>query len=276
MNKARKQRPAGRGLALLLAASLLAPSPVAAQQMKHTSEGNQWPMKYEEGTEPIKHDTKMTVTVGDKNILCEPESGMALAIPVAGVKEVTYDTKARRRLAEAAGVAVLSLGVALVFVALKTKKHFVNVVWQEADGTDKEVVFKVGKGEYAAFLADLQRVTGKEWKNLEMEREKVRQELKTQRGKQVPVQLDRRVQLPDALLKPGVYQVVLLERGGNQGELYFFAGQEVNVKKIVGSAVVEILPASAAGGTAEVVYNEGGEPATIAEIRLPGKTLRLR
>lgn len=262
-----------RCLAVWLAASLLAPSLAWSQKPSFTSEGTVWPMKYEVGDFTIKQGTDMQVTVGNTTILCQPEEGRAFAIPVAGVKEISYDVKVRRRLAEAAAVAVLSLGATAVFAALKTKKHFVNVVWSEG-GSEKEVAFKVGKGEYAAFLADLQRVTGKQWKNLAQEREMVQQELKTNAGKKIPVQLDRRVQLTDGVLQPGRYQLVLLERPANKGEAYFFAGDDVNVKKIAASAVVEILLETLPTTGSQVEYREDGAATRIAQIRLRDKTLR--
>ena len=274
MNTTRGKRCLVRSVAALVVASLAVPAPAGTWQSNQTTGGKRWAMKYETGTQPIKQGTTLNVTVGNDQIVCDAESGRAFAIPVAGVKEITYDTKVRRRLAEAAAVAILSLGVAAIFVALKTKKHFVNVVWQE-DGTDKEAVFKVGKGDYAAFLGDLQRVTGKEWKNLEMEQEMARQALKSQRGNKIAVQIDRNVQLIDALLKPGLHQMILLEHAGNRGELYFFRGTEVDVKKIAGTAVVEIQPAVAGTTAVVVMYKGEGATAGIAEIRLPTKTLRL-
>lgn len=262
-----------RCLAVWLAASLLAPLPTWSQKPRPTAEGTVWPVKYEAGDFSIKQGTQMAVTVGNATIHCQPDEGRAFAIPVVGVKEVTYDVKVRRRLAEAAAVAILSLGATAVFAALKTKKHFVNVVWSEG-GSEKEVVFKVGKGEYAAFLADLQRVTGKEWKNLAQEREMVQQELKTNASRKIPVQLDRRVQLSDGVLQPGRYQLVLLERPANRGEAYFFAGDDVNVKKIAASAIVEILLESPATTDSQVEYREDGAATGIAQIRLRDKTLR--
>lgn len=262
-------------LAWVLVFSLSAQVPVRAQKPEPTADGMRWPMKYEEGTEPIEHDTKLQVTVGENAITCARDNGAVLfTVPVKAVQEISYDNKVRRRLAEAAGVAVLSLGAALVFTALTTKKHFVNVVWEES-GQAKEVIFKVGKGEYAAFLADLQRVTGMEWKDLAMERERTRQEIKTNKNRKVAVQLDKAVRVGESELKSGTYQIVLLERAENQGELYFFRGNDVNPKKIDAAALVDIVP-EGTGGAPQVSYQENGGVAAIAEIRLAAKTLRLR
>lgn len=262
-----------RCLAVWLAGSLIAPAPAWSQKPRTTPEGTEWPMKYEVGDLGLKQGTQMQVTVGDKTVFCQPEEGRAFTIPVAGVKEITYDVKVRRRLAEAAAVAILSLGATAVFAALKTKKHFVNVVWSE-ETSEKEVVFKVGKGEYAAFLADLQRVTGKPWKNLAQEREMVQQELKTNANQKIPIELDRRVQLTDGVLQPGRYQLILLERPGNKGEAYFFASNDVNVKKIAASGVVEIQAEAGTLSSPTVEYREEGAVTRIAKIRLRDKALR--
>jgi hypothetical protein len=252
----------------------------AAVSQKQTPQGNQWPTKYEDGTEAVEKGTKMKVTVGKERIICEAGKRAPFSILVATVTEVSYDTKSRRRWAEAGAVAAASLGVALVFMALKTTKHFVNILWEE-NGARKEVIFKVGKGEYVSFLAELQRVTGKEWKNLVMERKRVQEELKREqealkreKDKRMSVQLDRVVRVGVADLKPGLYQLVLLERQENKGELYFFAGKEVDTKKIAAAALVEIMTPVSDGAAAPVLYKDGGGIATISEIRMPAKTFR--
>ncbi|MCI0403983.1 MAG: hypothetical protein L0212_10740, partial [Acidobacteria bacterium] len=223
------------GTTALLVASLTLWAPVVAQQVKQTPQGKQWEAKYEEGTENIPQQAKLQVTVGTEKIVIDKDRQHLLDIAPASVIEVSYDTKVRRRLAESAAIAALSLGAAAVFAALKTKKHFVNILWEDS-GAKKEVVLKVGKGEYASLLAELQRVTGKEWRNLEMEAKQAEEELNLEKKNKVGVQLDRSVQVGDKTLAAGLYQVVLLSRPENKGELYFFAGKEVNTKKIAAAA----------------------------------------
>lgn len=68
---------------------------------------------------------------------------------------------------------------AAVLAPFKTTRHFVGIHWQKGR-EEKGAVFKVGKGEYASFLAELERVTGRPWLNLAKELESVRQELKAE------------------------------------------------------------------------------------------------
>ena len=186
------RKPANRLLVALLGVGLAAALPVAAERVKQTPQGKQWPMKYEDGwgTGSVLRGTKLKVTVGSDCILVGTKQGVTFSIPVTGVIEVAYDIRVRRRGGQraelwvgAARQAVLSSGDGFgalfplliagvggaVLAPIKTRKHFVHIVWQE-EGVEKELRFKVGKGEYAAFLAELERVTGRPWKNLPQQR----------------------------------------------------------------------------------------------------------
>ncbi|MFB3153390.1 MAG: VWA domain-containing protein [Candidatus Acidiferrales bacterium] len=186
------RKPANRLLVALLGVGLAAALPVAAERVKQTPQGKQWPMKYEDGwgTGSVLRGTKLKVTVGSDCILVGTKQGVTFSIPVTRVIEVAYDIRVRRRGGQwaelwvgAARQAVLSSGDGFsalfplliagvggaVLAPIKTRKHFVHIVWQE-EGVEKELRFKVGKGEYAAFLAELERVTGRPWKNLPQQR----------------------------------------------------------------------------------------------------------
>ncbi len=267
-------------VAAMLVVSLAVPSPLSAQKVKQTAQGKQFQMKYGGGTEPVKKGTKMKVTVGKERIVCETGKMAPFSIPVADVVEVSYNTKSRRRLAESAGVALVFFPVAPVLLFMKSKKHFVNIVWEE-NGTGKEVVFKVGKGEYTFFLAELERVTGNGWKNLEMEekqlqaeRKQEQQELKRAKSRGTSVELDRLVRVGEAELSPGLYQIVVVEGEENKGKLYFFAGKEVDTKKIAAVALVEIVKEANDVADAEVSYKEEDGITRISEILEPARTCR--
>ena len=264
----------------MLVVSLAAPSPLGAQKCKQTPRGKQFQMKLEEGTEPIKKGTKMKVTVGEERIICESGKMAPFSIPVADVVEVSYDIKSRRRLAEGVGVAIAFWPAAPVLFFMKTKKHFVNIVWEE-NGTGKEVIFKVGKGEYTFFLDELERVTGKRWKNLAMEGKRLQEErkqeqeaLKEAKSRRTSVTLDRPVRVGEAELSPGLYQIVAVEREENKGKLYCFAGKKVDTKKIAAAAQVEIVKKANDVAGVEVKYKEEDGITRISEILEPARTCR--
>lgn len=266
---------------VFLVLTLSIPTQLTAQKVKQTPQGKQWSMKYETGSLFIKKGSKMKVTVGSEKVLCASGKEIPFAIPVTAITQVTYDTKARRRMGEAAAIAILSLGVAAAFMFVKTKKHFVNIVWEE-DGTEKEIIFKVGKKEYVSFLAELERVTGRPYRDLAMETKqaedaaKLRQkELKKAKKRTIRVEIDRPARVGEIDISPGSYKLVLLERENQQGELYFFTGKKINTKKIVAMSPVEILiQTNDAVTTPEIHYLEVDGTTRISEIRMSTKTFR--
>jgi hypothetical protein len=78
------------------------------------------------------------------------------------------------------------------------------------------------------------------------------------------------VVLNKAEMKPGNYQLILLERPDHRGEAYFFAGQVVNPKHVTAQAIVTIEPKA---GSLDVAYAKRMGVDTITTIQLPDKKL---
>ena len=89
------------------------------------------------------------------------------------------------------------------------------------------------------------------------------------------VTLNRAVRVAGADLKPGFYRLVLIERENNQGELCFLAGKREDPQRIAAVVRLRILPPRRGTASASVIYGEAEGVATIAEVRLPTRTLLL-
>ena len=271
-----------RCLAALVVAALVTSQP-AAWGAQAEPRGKIFPMKYETGTEVIAPDTKMKVTVGPEFIVCESKDGEVFTIPVAGVREVAYDIVAGRRsenmlpwggLAEVAPILLLVLIAAPVAAAFKTKQHFVHVVWQE-DGDEKEVWFKVGKGEYSDFLLALEQASGLRWRNRAQEREGLEADLR-EKTEKFSLRLDRKVWMNGMELKPGSYQAGLIDYGNGQGELYLYRGARLEAKNLKGAALVAVVSESNQVVAPKATYRDLGRIFALSEVLLPTKTLRVQ
>jgi hypothetical protein len=173
---------------LCFTVALLSVSPVYAAKTKEL--GVMTPMKYEGGSLPLnQHDKLETFVSKDEVVLVQGKR--RFVIPVKDITEVSYGNDVHRRVGLAAGVAVLTLGVGALLLLVKTKKHYVGIVWTDkpaaaaaavavgptsatsnavapappAAPSDTStgkggVVFKVGKGEYRGFMASLEGLTG--------------------------------------------------------------------------------------------------------------------
>lgn len=86
------------------------------------------------------------------------------------VTEITYGNDVHRRVGAAIGVGVVTLGIGAMLLLVKTKKHYVGIIWDGTqDGKDKGgMVFKVGKGEYRGFISGLEGLTGKKAVNADI------------------------------------------------------------------------------------------------------------
>ena len=269
-----------RCLAALVVAALVT-SQAAVWGAQAEPQGKIFPMKYETGTEAIAPDTKMKLTVGPEFIVCESKDGEVFTIPVAGVREVAYDIVARRRSEDVlpcGGLAERAFPLVLIAAAVahpfKTKQHFVHVVWQE-DGDEKEVWFKVGKGEYSDFLLALEQATGLRWRNRAQEREGLEADLR-EKTEKFSLRLDRKVWMNGMKLKPGSYQAGLIDYGNGQGELYLYRGARLEAKNLKGAALVAVVSESNELVAPKATYRDLGGFFALSEILLPTKTLRVQ
>lgn len=157
---------------------------------------------------------------------------------------------------------------------IKSHYAYVSILWSEK-GTEQEVLLKLSRRDYTPFLAELQKATGKEWRNLDTEWEKVQQELKREGANKFSLHLDRKVRIVKSDLKPGAYQLVLLEREANHGELYFFPGNHIDIERLAAVAVVEIDSLASDTKTEPVSYKQDKNGnTTISDIRTASRTFR--
>jgi hypothetical protein len=154
-------------------------------------------MKYEGGSLPLDQHDKLTTYVGMNQVVFVQGRLQPFVVLVKSIDEISYGNDVHRRVGLAAGVAVLTLGVGALLLFVKTKKHYVGIVWTDkpvaapnatvsaaaptaaaTDGVAAStnvptstatsntntgkggVVFKVGKGDYRGFMAALEGVAG--------------------------------------------------------------------------------------------------------------------
>lgn len=285
-----------RSLIAWLAASLLVPPSALADPpgaMPRT-----WSVNYIEGDAEWVRDTRLSVVLGEEILLREPKAeGHGLALPARAVRGVLYDNKVWHassgvwRVIEwsaeedhfgddyfstmAMMTTVLgSLALLPLAHAIRGKQHFVHLQWREGN-KEKLLVLQLDSGDRAAFLAELERLTGAAWVDLPRQREQFRRELEREKRNALNVELDRFVRLGEDELWPGRYRLVLLPRGPGRAEAYFFRGR-VRHDKVLAGAPVEVVPEPASRTGVEVFYRGRGpgRTDTFAFILAPKQTLR--
>ena len=172
----------------MILCTLLALLPAASFAAKQKEDGVKFPMKYEGGSLQMDQHDNLEVFVGKQNVVIV-QGKKREVVPVAGITEISYGNDVHRRVGAAVGVGVVTLGIGALLLLVKTKKHYVGIIWDQPGGTATApvpavsnsvaarpsgaepapaaptnkggVVFKVGKGEYRGFIAALEGITGK-------------------------------------------------------------------------------------------------------------------
>ena len=261
-------------LVLLLGVSLAALAQEKAGA-KGSPANTKWSAKYEVGDALIKRGTPVYLTLPDaQSLVWQLEKGSPNTIPLNTITGVTYDTRAHHRTASGAALAAFSPLGGIMLMSSKATKHFVTIGFEQ-NGEKKDVAFELAKNDYTSFLQEMQKMTGKPWKDLAAERKQTEAEIQKQQNNKVAIKLDHMMRVSETDLKPGDYQIVVLERPENKAEVYFFAGKKVNPEKSLAMAKVEILSQANDVKSAQVIHKEDDKLASVTEIRLPTKTLRV-
>src|SRR5579859_418521 len=116
--------------------------------------------KYSSVKQPKESEVALTITDSGMVIKGKKENGISVEIPFASIDSMSYELSARHRVAEGAGVMLLSPGVGAVLMATKTKSHWLEVEYHDA-ATKQEMVLRLDKSEYEKVLATLETRTGK-------------------------------------------------------------------------------------------------------------------
>jgi len=131
------------GLFLVLAASGLA----------HDAK---YPATYEGGSLPLDHSKVKATLLQNEVVLVQ--HGRKISVPAGSITEIACAVGVHRRT----GASVLDV-VPKMHLG-ETENHYVGMAWtqgEDASAGKVEVLFKLSKSEYAAFLSGLERMTGK-------------------------------------------------------------------------------------------------------------------
>jgi hypothetical protein len=256
--------------------------------------GKPWQAVYLAGVAPFPRNVNVQVTIDRDYLRLAPRRTDPFAVPVNAITLVTTNVKGSHPASRAEwrflegftsnaagcyppqGCGALVMFTSFLMLAsypMKSHDYLVSVSWREGTA-EEEVLFRVGPKDYTTLLAELEKATGKKWKNMDTEWAKVRQEITSQQGSKTSIQLDRKVRVGKFDLKPGAYQVVLLEREAQRGELYFFPGEQVSIEHLSMATWVEIAPAAADAASAPVTFRKKDGITTLDEIHLPSLTVR--
>jgi hypothetical protein len=107
---------------------------------------------------PDDWDNKLTITADA--ITLALKDGKTLTIPPKQVTSLSYGQEAHRRVGTAIGLAMISLGVGVLFLLHKTKLHFIGINYTDMNGKKEGVLIQGDKSNFRAIIVALQGVTG--------------------------------------------------------------------------------------------------------------------
>lgn len=90
-----------------------------------------------------------------------PHARQPLFIDYATIQDLQFGQKARRRVATAAGTTALLGPVGLLWLAAKTRGHFLTVTFADERGRSQVAVLELGKNTVRATFAAIEARSGK-------------------------------------------------------------------------------------------------------------------
>jgi hypothetical protein len=278
-----------RAARAVLVSALSASVSTVAQQEPGAGSALQgrWTAVYQGGAAPFGLGTRVQVTIVKDQLDFVGKKDLRFSIPVSTITALSSNlasehTVTRSQMTAWGGLAQLSpytviflpLGIPVMAATypIKSKYAYISVIWSHK-GTDEEVQFRLNRNDYEPLLTQLRKSTGKEWKNLESDWERLSQALADGSGRQVPFRLDRKSRLGKVDVKPGQYQLIVLTEAPNHGEAYLFSRNEVDIEHLISKSQVEINVASDQVEGVSFKPDDDGI-SKISEIRIPGLAVR--
>jgi hypothetical protein len=243
---------------------------------------------YQAGAAPFALGSRVQVSIGKDQLMLAGKKGAQFSIPASTISALSSSltsehTATNKQVAAWGGLAQFSpytlmflpfgIPVMAATYPIKSKYAYISILWSER-GADQEVQFRLDRKDYESFVTQLRTSTGKEWKNLETEWEKLRQALATGTGRQSPLRLDRKLRIGKVDLKPGSYQLIVLMETSNQGQAYVFPNNEVSIEHLISANQVEIAPSEGSQVEGVTYKQDDNGVSRISEIRTPGQLLR--
>jgi hypothetical protein len=144
-------------LVIVLSIAVLLPSLAFGQ-------GNSWnKVRYNGGTIATKTDPddwKNRLTVTSNEIRLELKDGQRVVIDPLKVSSISYGQEAHRRVGTMVALGILIAPVALFGLFHKTKKHYIGMDYEAADGKKAGILLQGDKNNFRAILLALSSATG--------------------------------------------------------------------------------------------------------------------
>jgi len=102
----------------------------------------------------MKEKAEARMNTADAAQLVVQFKKQALTVPFERINQLEYGQKVDRRYLSA----VL---ISPIFLLAKTRKHFLTVGYEDADGRQQAMIFRVEKGDVRALLVSLEARTGR-------------------------------------------------------------------------------------------------------------------
>jgi len=274
--------------AVLVGAVFASVSAMARQEPDASSPPqSRWTAVYQAGAGPFRYGTRVQVIIAKNQLDFVGKKGSRFSIPAPTISALSSNlasehTISRNQMIAWGGLAQLSpytliflpfgIPVMAATYPIKSRYVYMSVIWSR-EGTDEEVQFRLNRKDYEPFLTQLRKSTGKEWKNLENDWERLNQALADGSGRQMPLRLDRKGRFGKVDVKPGQYQLVVLTEAPNQGEAYLFSRNDLNIEHLITTSPVEInVPSDQVEGV--IFKPDDGGVSKISEIRIHGLEFR--
>jgi len=122
---------------------------------------NSYKVRYDGGSlSDLKTGDEVRLVIEQEKVRFMKGSAEIVAVPAAGITEISYGQDVHRRVGAAVGLAVVSFGIGALMALSKSKKHYVGLTW--ADGDKKGgLAMQCDKNEYRGILAALEGISGK-------------------------------------------------------------------------------------------------------------------
>lgn len=188
---------------------------------------------------------KMTLTVGEDDLLLTAKKIPPLRIPASQIRQIVYAPERFSRAGQlvsdkrgdkspavlapsgcgdpgCGGAALMFLVTLAIASTMHGQSHYVTVTWEDR-GVDQEIQFEIGKDQRAAISEHLRQLAPQHWIDVIEQKHRVESLIAEHQQDSIPVPIAKMSLCGDYVLPPGDYRM-LVAGSDTAPEIYLFAG----------------------------------------------------
>ena len=221
---------------------------------------------------------KAKLLIDANTLVCSSSKKQICGIPFRSITGLSHDPQTRNRAAvygdSGGGGSAADLLILAALTPFHARWEYVTIEWRD-NGVPRKTMLRFRSADFSSFEREVTTRTSLRFEDAAKQREATIQQIERRKSEVLPVHLDRGTFIRNEPVHGGLYQILIIEREPGSGDLYLFAGKQVDPKKPAWVVPVSITASAENPVHPEPDYSPRKRWKNLEAIRLPARTVRV-